>query len=56
MGNIYETTTLLDQYLLFHYGAEEDLHPWPQSPAGVGRFPERTVSALLGDAPDSRCW
>ena len=30
--NIYETRRLLDEYLLFHYGAAHEVLPWEQGP------------------------
>lgn len=39
----YETSTLLDQYLLFHYGNPEDLNPWPTLPAAALDYPRRCV-------------
>ncbi len=42
--NPYETARLVDEYLLFHYGADEDVLPWEFGPAGALRFPVRTVA------------
>jgi len=39
----YETPTLLDQYLLFHYGEPEDLAPWPSLPSTALEYPRRCV-------------
>lgn len=47
MSNLYETQTLLDEYLLFHYGSEQELMPWSNGPKEALHFPVRTVSDLL---------
>ncbi len=44
--NPYETTRLLDEYLLFHYGSPAEVLPWPEGPRGALGFAERTVSEL----------
>ncbi len=44
--NPYETTRLLDEYLLFHYGSPDEVLPWPEGPRGALGFAERTVSEL----------
>ncbi len=44
--NPYETTRLLDEYLLFHYGSADEVLPWPEGPRGALGFAERTVSEL----------
>lgn len=47
MSNVYETTKLVDEYLLFHYGSETDILPdggdWPEEMRGSLGFAERTV-------------
>jgi putative 4-mercaptohistidine N1-methyltranferase len=56
MGNPYETTKLLEEYLLFHYGSAEEIlggrmnHPLLTEALG---FPVRTVQHF-GDAPAAR--
>jgi putative 4-mercaptohistidine N1-methyltranferase len=42
-GAIYETDELLNQYLLFHYGAPEDQLPWEFGPREALDFPVRCV-------------
>lgn len=48
MSSLYETRRLLSEYLLFHYGSEEEILPSSRSwPAGMREalgFPLRTVS------------
>jgi putative 4-mercaptohistidine N1-methyltranferase len=44
--NIYETRRLLDEYLLFHYGAAHEVLPWEQGPASALGFAVRTVTEL----------
>ncbi len=45
--NLYETERLLHEYLLFHYGAADEVLPWPQGPHDALNFPARTVSELV---------
>ena len=47
MKNPYESSQLLGEYLLFHYGAKEDLMPWMSGPANGVDFALRTVSELI---------
>jgi putative 4-mercaptohistidine N1-methyltranferase len=42
--NPYETQKLVDEYLLFHYGADEEILPWKFGPREALGFPVRTVS------------
>jgi len=44
--NIYETRRLLDEYLLFHYGASHEVLPWEQGPQSALGFAVRTVTEL----------
>ncbi len=48
MNTIYETEKLLAEYLLFHYGTEEEIltadHPWPGGMREALDFPLRTVA------------
>ena len=47
MSNPYETSELLGEYMLFHYGSDEDVMPWSNGPKeGLG-FAVRTVSELI---------
>ncbi|HCN28975.1 MAG TPA: methyltransferase type 12 [Verrucomicrobiales bacterium] len=45
--NIYETRRLLDEYLLFHYGAAKEVLPWERGPHEALNFARRTVHELL---------
>lgn len=45
--NIYESTKLLDEYLLFHYGRPEEVLPWDFGPRAALDFPMRTVHELI---------
>jgi putative 4-mercaptohistidine N1-methyltranferase len=45
--NIYETRRLLDEYLLFHYGAPHEVLPWEQGPSSALGFAVRTVTELV---------
>lgn len=47
MENSYETDKLLGEYLLFHYGQDEQLMPWKDGPHNGLRFPARTVHELI---------
>jgi putative 4-mercaptohistidine N1-methyltranferase len=48
MNSDYESATMLDQYLLFHYGSPHDQQPFDFGPAGVAlQFPTRCVSECL---------
>ena len=46
-GTVYETQELLVQYLLFHYGSEEDQLPHKFGPVDALNFPTRCVSECL---------
>ncbi len=45
--NIYETPRLVAEYLLFHYGKDEDVLPWDFGPKTALRFAQRSVNELL---------
>lgn len=47
MTPLYETTRLLDEYLLFHYGSDEELLGHACLPREALLFPVRTVSEML---------
>jgi len=47
MNNPYEDTKLLGEYLLFHYGADQDVMPWGFGPRCGLHFPRRTVEELI---------
>ena len=42
--NIYETDRLLAEYLLFHYGEDAEVLPWPDGPTAALRYPIRCVT------------
>ncbi len=42
-GNPYETDRLLHEYLLFHYGAPDEVLPYPDGPVSALDFPVRCV-------------
>ena len=45
--NPYEDSKLLGEYLLFHYGKDEDIMPWDFGPKVGLHFPKRTVHELV---------
>ena len=45
--NIYESDRLVREYLLFHYGAPEEILPWPEGPRDALNFAARLVGDLL---------
>jgi len=45
--NIYETDSLLAQYLLLHYGLPEEVMPYAFGPKGALDFPRRCVEELV---------
>ncbi len=47
MSSIYETPTLVEQYLLFHYGSAEEILPYQFGPADALNFPVRIVTRFL---------
>lgn len=47
MPNIYETTRLLNEYLLFHYGTADEVLPWKDGPRSALGFATRTVTELI---------
>ncbi len=52
--NIYETPRLLDEYLLFHYAAAEEILPHPAGPADALHFAVRTVVENVPATPVDR--
>ncbi|MFZ4766104.1 MAG: methyltransferase domain-containing protein [Roseimicrobium sp.] len=48
--NMYETPRLLAEYLLFHYGADQEVLPWEFGPREALHFAERSVTHLLEPA------
>ena len=47
MENSYESSKLLGEYLLFHYGNDKDVMPWSSGPQNGFQFPRRTVEDLI---------
>jgi putative 4-mercaptohistidine N1-methyltranferase len=54
MANLYESPRLLDEYLLFHYGSDSEILPWPAGPRDALHFPVRTVTEMTDGSPRSR--
>ncbi len=46
--NPYESSELINQYLLFHYGGAEDVLPWSFGPSEALEFPARCVTQTFG--------
>lgn len=44
MSTLYESDQLLSEYLMMHYGSDEQLMPWQFGPSGAIGFPCRTVA------------
>ena len=43
MSDVYESDQLLSEYLLMHYGNDQELMPWGFGPKDAIGFPTRTV-------------
>ena len=54
MENPYESPTLLNEYLLFHYGSADEVLPWAFGPREALHFPVRTVTDLTDNSPRAR--
>ena len=57
MSSIYESTTLVEQYLLFHYGEPDEVMPYPFGPGEALNFPVKIVARYVTTGPmpaDSR--
>ena len=52
--NPYESPRLLDEYLLFHYGSEAEVFPWPAGPREALHFAVRTVAEMTDATPRGR--
>ena len=48
--NIYETSRLLAEYLLFHYASDEEVMPWEFGPQSALGFARRSVTDLINPA------
>lgn len=46
-ANPYEAVRSLSDYLLFHYGSDEEVLPWPDGPRNALGFPRRSVRELI---------
>ena len=46
-GNPYESDKLLGEYLLFHYGRNDEILPWANGPVDALGFTSRTVESLM---------
>ncbi len=46
-SNPYETTKLVNEYLLFHYGTPEEILPYPDGPTAALDFAERAVTEMF---------
>ena len=53
MPNIYESTKLLDEYLLFHYAADEEILPAGGTAAGQGEALQFAVRTVVENVPAS---
>lgn len=51
MPGFYDSDTAVSEYLLFHFGADEDLMPWASGPVGALHFPARCVEFALRPGP-----
>ena len=51
MANPYESDRLLAEYLLFHYGAAEEILPYAFGPRDALEYPARCVSECVGELP-----
>jgi putative 4-mercaptohistidine N1-methyltranferase len=49
--NVYETEKLLAEYLLFHYGAPDEILPYPFGPRDALEYPARCLSECVGALP-----
>jgi len=54
MGNLYETSKLLEEYLLLHYGTSEQVLPWSFGPHEALEFPRRCVAERLRPVEGAR--
>ena len=45
--NPYESSKLLGEYLLFHYGRKEEILPWSNGPVEALNFCSRSVESLM---------
>lgn len=48
-NNPYESAKLLGEYLLFHYGKNGEVFPWPNGPVEALGFTKRTVESLIDE-------
>ena len=50
IANVYESSPLLDQYMMLHYGEPEEAMPFGFGPTDAVGFPERTAKLALDAA------
>lgn len=43
-GNVYETSTAVSEYLMFHYGDPKDVLPYPGGPHEALQFGQRYIN------------
>jgi putative 4-mercaptohistidine N1-methyltranferase len=48
--NLYETDKILAEYLLFHYGDDAEILPYPDGPAAALAYPVRCISECIDAA------
>ena len=51
MTNPYESSKLLEEYLLFHYGKDQEIMPWVNGPKDALGFTGRTVESFMKPSP-----
>ena len=60
-SQVYESDRSLGEYLLFHYGSDDEQFPWQEGPGEALGFPRRSVEELIdwessiGSALDLGC-
>lgn len=47
MSSFYESEAVLSEYLLFHYGTEDEILPYPFGPKDALNFPVRCITECL---------
>ncbi len=54
MANLYETDKLLEEYLLLHYGSDDQVMPWDFGPRQALGFPARCVTERVRPVAGAR--
>lgn len=49
-GKVYESAEVTNEYLLLHYGSEQEQMPWESGPRDACRFPQRSAQWLIDGA------